>query len=194
MSLTVYTIVITGLGGQGLIRLLKILGNALRIEGYEVISSETHGLSQRGGKVTCFLRFGKSFNAPIPMIGTADIMIALEQSSILDVLKYAKPNKSTIIVLSTYEKKILGIEYPSLKYILDTLFEISNNIYVIPLTDIAIKQTGNIKTMNSVLLGYLLKFLPLNKKDVEHSIISNFSGETLEMNLKAFKEGLRLKE
>ncbi|MFX0037958.1 MAG: 2-oxoacid:acceptor oxidoreductase family protein [Promethearchaeota archaeon] len=194
MSLTVYTIVITGLGGQGLIRLLKILGNALRIEGYEVISSETHGLSQRGGKVTCFLRFGKSFNSPIPMIGTADIMIALEQSSILDVLKYAKPNKSTIIVLSSYEKKILGIEYPSLKYILDTLFEISNNIYVIPLTDIAIKQTGNIKTMNSVLLGYLLKFLPLNKQDVEHYIISNFSGETLEMNLKAFKEGLRLKE
>lgn len=193
MSLDNYTIVISGLGGQGLIRLIQILGNALMINGYEVITSETHGLSQRGGKVTCFLRFGSKVNAPIPMIGTADMIIALEESSILDALKYAKPNKSTKLVISSYEKQILGIEYPSLKYILDILFEISNNIYILPLTDIAVKNTGNIKTMNSVLLGYILKFLPLNKKDLEQFLSYNFSGKTLEMNLKAFNEGLKLK-
>ncbi len=193
MSLDNYTIVISGLGGQGLIRLIQILGNALMINGYEVITSETHGLSQRGGKVTCFLRFGSKVNAPIPMIGTADMIIALEESSILDALKYAKPNKSTKLVISSYEKQILGIEYPSLKYILDILFEISNNIYILPLTDIAVKHTGNIKTMNSVLLGYILKFLPLNKKDLEQFLSYNFSGKTLEMNLKAFNEGLKLK-
>ena len=193
MSLENYTIVISGLGGQGLIRLIQILGNALMINGYEVITSETHGLSQRGGKVTCFLRFGSNVNAPIPMIGTADMIIALEVSSILDALKYAKPNKSTKLVISSYEKQILGIEYPSLKYILDILFEISDNIYIIPLTDIAVKHTGNIKTMNSVLLGYILKFLPLNKKDLEQFLSYNFSGKTLEMNLKAFNEGLKLK-
>lgn len=193
MSLDNYTIVISGLGGQGLIRLIQILGNALMIKGHEVITSETHGLSQRGGKVTCFLRFGSNVNAPIPMIGTADMIIALEESSILDALKYAKPNKSTKLVISSYEKQILGIEYPSLKYILDILFEISDNIYIIPLTDIAVKHTGNIKTMNSVLLGYILKFLPLNKKDLEKSLSYNFSGKTFEMNLKAFNEGLKLK-
>ena len=99
MTIENYTIVITGLGGQGLIRLLQILGKALLMEGYKIITSETHGLSQRGGKVTCFLRFGNELNAPIPMIGTADMIIALEESSILDALKYAKPDKSTNLII-----------------------------------------------------------------------------------------------
>ena len=113
-----YTIVITGLGGQGLIRLLQILGNALTQSGYKVISSETHGLSQRGGKVTCFLRFGNKISAPIPMVGTADMIIALEESSILDALIYAKPEKSTKLVISSYEKQNIGIDYPALEYVL----------------------------------------------------------------------------
>ena len=98
MTIENYTIVITGLGGQGLIRLLQILGKALLIEGFKIITSETHGLSQRGGKVTCFLRFGNKINAPIPMIGTADMIIALEESSILDTLKYAKPVSAVPII------------------------------------------------------------------------------------------------
>ena len=109
MSFDNYTIVITGLGGQGIIRLLQVLGNALMIEGYKVVTSETHGLSQRGGSVTCFLRFGNEFNAPIPMIGSADMIIALEESTIINVLKYCKPDKSTLLVISTYEKSIAGI-------------------------------------------------------------------------------------
>ncbi|MFW9819378.1 MAG: 2-oxoacid:acceptor oxidoreductase family protein [Candidatus Thorarchaeota archaeon] len=192
MSFDNYTIVISGLGGQGLIKLLQILGNALMINGYEIITSETHGLSQRGGKVSCFVRFGRKLNAPIPMVGSADLIIALEESSILDVLKYANPNRSTKMVISSYEKQVLGEEYPSLNYILDILFKISDFIYVIPLTEIALKHTENIKTMNSVLLGYILKFLPIDRKNIEKSLSENFSGNILELNLKAFNEGIKL--
>ena len=187
-----FTIVITGLGGQGLIRLLKILGNALMDNGYKVITSETHGLSQRGGKVTCFLRFGNKMNAPIPMIGKADVIIALEEISILDALKYAKPDKSTKLVISSYEKQIIGTDYPSLKYLLNILFETSDYIYFIPAMVIAVKYTGNLKSINIVLLGYILKFLPLSKNVLEESIINNFSGKDLELNLRAFNEGLKL--
>lgn len=192
MSFDNYTIVISGLGGQGLIKLLEILGNALMIKGYEVITSETHGLSQRGGKVSCFVRFGRKLNAPIPMVGSADMIIALEESSILDVLKYANPDKSTKIIISSYEKHVLGIEYPSLNYILNTLFNISDFIYVIPLAEIALKHTENIKTINSVLLGYISKFLLINKEDIEKALSDNFSGKILDLNLKAFNEGLKL--
>ena len=187
-----FTIVITGLGGQGLIRLLQILGNALMDNGYKVITSETHGLSQRGGKVTCFLRFGNKISAPIPMIGTADMIIALEESSILDALKYAKPDKSTRLVISSYEKHIIGTDYPSLKYLLNILFETSDYIYFIPAMEIAVKYTGNLKSINIVLLGYILKFLPLSKNVLEESIKNNFSGKDLELNLRAFNEGLKL--
>ncbi|MFX1387330.1 MAG: 2-oxoacid:acceptor oxidoreductase family protein [Promethearchaeota archaeon] len=192
MNFDNYTIVITGLGGQGLIKLLQILGNALKNNNYKVITSETHGLSQRGGKVTCFLCFGNKINAPIPMIGTADMIIALEESSILDVLQYAKPNKSTKLIISSYEKQIIDVEYTSLKYLLNVLFETSDYIYFIPAMEIAVRYTGNLKTMNSVLLGYILKFLPLDKKILEESISNNFSEKTLELNLIAFKEGLKL--
>jgi indolepyruvate ferredoxin oxidoreductase beta subunit len=187
-----YTIVITGLGGQGLIRLLQILGNALMHSGYKVITSETHGLSQRGGKVACFLRFGNKINAPIPMIGTADMIIALEESSILDALNYAKPDKSTKLVISSYEKQIMGTDYPSLKYLLNSLLETSDYVYFIPAMEIAVKYTGNLKTINIVLLGYIQKFLPLSKKVLEESISSDFSGKALELNLNAFNEGLKL--
>ena len=192
MSSNNYTIVISGLGGQGLVKLLQILGNAIMINGYEVITSETHGLSQRGGKVICFIRFGNSLNSPIPLIGTADMIIALEESCILDALKYAKPNKTTKIILSSYEKQVLGTKYPSVDYILNEIYKISDFIYVIPLNDIALKHTETIKTMNSVLLGYLLKFLSIDKKDIEKSLAINFSGMMLELNIKAFNEGLKL--
>ena len=192
MEFDSYTIVITGLGGQGLIRLLQILGNALMIKGYKVMTSETHGLSQRGGKVSCFLRFGKKLLAPIPMIGSADMIIALEMSSILDVLKYAKTDKSTNLIISTYEKHKIDLQYPSLEYLLGILYENSENIYFIPVSEIAIKHTGNLKAMNSVILGYILKFLPLDSKYLEESLKQHFSEKNLELNLKTFKEGQKL--
>lgn len=192
MNFDSYTIVVTGLGGQGLIRFLQILGNALMIKGYKVMTSETHGLSQRGGKVSCFLRFGNKLLAPIPMIGSADIILSLEESSILDVLFYAKPDKSTNLIISTYEKPQIDTKYPSLEYLLNVLYENSENIYFIPVSEIAVKHTGNLKAMNSVILGYILKFLPLDGKDLEESLIQHFSEKNLELNLKAFREGQKL--
>ena len=192
MNIDSYTIVITGLGGQGLIRLLQILGNALMIEGYKVMTSETHGLSQRGGKITCFLRFGNKLRAPIPIIGTADMIIALEESTILDVLKFAKPDKTTNLIISTYEKHQIGIEYPSLEYLLEILYKNSDNIYFIPANEIAVKYLGNLKTMNIVILGYILRFLPIKREVVEDSLKEYFLGKKLEMNLKALSESQKL--
>jgi len=188
-----YTLVITGLGGQGLVSLLKILGNALVSKGYKVITSETHGLSQRGGKVTCFLRFGDMWNAPIPMIGSADMIIATEKSCILDVLKYAKPNKSTKLIISNYEKSIINEKYPSQNYILKVLNENSDNIYFIPATNIAEKLLKTLKAANIVILGYILRFLPLSETDMENCLKHHiFLGKDLEINLKALKEGQNL--
>lgn len=193
MTFDSYTIVITGLGGQGLISLLQILGNALMTNGYRVITAETHGLSQRGGKVTCFLRFGSKFSAPIPMIGSADMIIATEKSCILDVLKYAKPNKSTKLIISTDEKKIINEEYPSEKYLLSVLHENSDNIYFVPAMSIAEKFVNNLKAANIIILGYILRFLPLKKEDLEESLKRQFSGKNLDINLKAYKEGHKLR-
>ncbi|MHA2430119.1 MAG: 2-oxoacid:acceptor oxidoreductase family protein [Promethearchaeota archaeon] len=193
MSFDNYTLVMTGIGGQGLISLLQILGDALMKKEYKVTTAETHGLSQRGGKVVCFLRFGSMLTAPIPMIGTADIIIVTEKSCIFDVLKYAKPDKSTKLIISTYEEKIINQEYPSEKYLFNVLHENSDNIYLVPATDIAEKLVNDLKTANMVILGYVVRFLPLNEKELENSLIQKFSEKLLDINLSAFKEGLKLK-
>ncbi|MFX1409764.1 MAG: 2-oxoacid:acceptor oxidoreductase family protein, partial [Promethearchaeota archaeon] len=175
MNFNSYTIVITGLGGQGLISILQILGNALIAKKYKVITSETHGLSQRGGKVICFLRFGNMLNAPIPMIASAEMIIATEKSCILDVLKYAKPNKSTKLIISTYEKETISEAYPSEVYLLNILNETSNNIYFVPAIEIAEELDKSQKAANIVILGYILRFLPLSKEELECSLKRQFS-------------------
>ena len=187
-----FTIVITGLGGQGLIRLLQILGQTLVYNGYKVITSETHGLSQRGGNVTCFLRFGNKFNSPIPLLGSADMIIALEECSVLNVLKYAKVDKSTILIISTYEKKLINIEYPPLPSLLKILFDISDKFYFIPASEITLKYTGDLKYMNTLILGYILRFLPIDREKVENILRKNFSGKKYQMNTEMLNEGIDL--
>lgn len=192
MTFNNYTIVMTGIGGQGLISLIQILGDALMTKGYKVITSETHGLSQRGGKVVCLLHFGSRLSAPIPIIGSADMIIATEKSCILDVLKYAKPNKTTKLIITNYEEKLINERYPTETYLMDMLHESSSNIYFIPTKDSGEKFVKNLKTLNIIILGYALRFLPLNKKEIENSLIQRFSGKNLEINIKAFKKGLEL--
>ncbi len=192
MNFNNFTIVFTGLGGQGLIRLLQILGQSLVSNGYKVITSETHGLSQRGGNVTCFLRFGNKLNSPIPLVGSADMIIGLEESSVLNVLKYAKLDKSTILVISTYEKKIRSIEYPPLPSLLNILFEISDNLYFIPASEITLKYTGNLKYLNILILGYILKFLPIDRETIENILRKNFSGKKYQTNMEMLNKGIDL--
>ena len=167
------------------------MGNALVKRGFKVTTSETHGLSQRGGKVVCFLRFGNKRDAPIPMIGTADLIIATEKSTILDVLKYSKPDKNSILIISDYEKKVFNSDYPSEESFLSILNENSDNFYILSVMSF-VENYENLKIINMIILGYILKYLPINKEDLEDSLKNYFSGESLELNLKALKDGYDL--
>lgn len=188
MLFKIYTIVMTGIGGQGLITLLQILGNALMNAGYKVVTSETHGLSQRGGKVVCFLRFGNNLSSPIPIMGSADMIIAFEKNFITDTLKFAKPDKSTNLVIFNYEEH----PYETVnKSTINLLHEFFEKIYYIS-PDSITKKVIDIKPLNIFVLGYILRFLPLNEKQVEESIIQKFSGNKLKLSIKALKEGQKL--
>ena len=129
-KLETYSIVFTGIGGQGLISSIRILGDALLAKNFQVISSETHGLGQRGGKVNTYIRYGPKRIAPLPRRGTVDMIVATEKSAVLDVLNYAKPDKSTNILISTYEKRIVDKKYPEEDYIEDALQKSSENKHI----------------------------------------------------------------
>ncbi|KKM26292.1 hypothetical protein LCGC14_1586240 [marine sediment metagenome] len=159
--------------------------------GFNVTTSETHGLSQRGGKVVCFLRFGNKRKAPIPMIGSADLIIAAEKSTILDVLKYSKPDKSSILIVSAYERRVINVDYPSEEFFLKILNVNSDKNYILPVMRI-VEKYQNLKIINMTILGYILKYLPMNKEELEDSIKNYFSGESLKLNLIALKDGYDL--
>ncbi|MBY9012446.1 MAG: 2-oxoacid:acceptor oxidoreductase family protein [Candidatus Lokiarchaeota archaeon] len=187
-----YTIVITGLGGQGLIRFLQILGDVLMRKGYKVITSEKHGLSQRGGKVTCFLRFGENYVSPIPIIGSADMIIATEKACILDVLKFAKPDRSSKLIIATYEKEPQSGAYALEEYLVKVLNENSNHIYFVSVTEIVAKFT-NLKIINTIIAGYILRFLPITEENIKESIGHHFKKDLSVLNQKALEEGIKLK-
>jgi indolepyruvate ferredoxin oxidoreductase beta subunit len=161
-------------------------------KGYKVITSEKHGLSQRGGKVTCFLRFGDKIAAPIPMIGSADMIIATEMACILDELEYAKPDRSSRLIVATYEKETQINEYPLEENLSKALNENSDNVYIVPVMQI-VDKFKNLRIINTIILGYIIRFLPIAEEDLLASINQHFKGKVLELNQKMFEEGRNLK-
>ena len=188
-----YTIVFTGVGGQGNISAIIILGEALIRKGFSVHSSETHGLGQRGGKVQTILRYSEIDAAPLPTLGTADLIVATEKSAVLDVLEFTDPGKKTKIVIDSYKNEIVGVEYPDDEYINGCLQENSDEIYIIPATYIAETKVGNIKTANTVIIGYILQFLPLGAEDLKKSLEERYKGKILELNIRALEEGINFR-
>lgn len=185
MKASNYTMVITGLGGQGIVRFIQILGDILMSKGYIIITSETHGLSQRGGKVKCFLRYGNKLLSPIPMNGSADMIITLEKSCILDVLNYAKLDKSTKLIISEYKKPLKNQKYIPNDYFIEKLSDYSKDVHYVSISEIK----NDIKFLNTLVLGYILPFMPITSQDIEESLKIYFKGELLEENIKVFKTG-----
>ncbi len=161
-------------------------------KGYKVVSSEKHGLSQRGGKVTCFLRFGDKIASPIPIIGSVDLIIATEKACILDVLEFTKPDRSSKLIIAEYEKESQNSYYPSEKYLTKVLNENSEYIYLVPVLPIIAKYT-NLKIINTIILGYIVRFLPITEEELLISINKHFTGTNLELNQKVFAQGIALK-
>ncbi|HME54260.1 MAG TPA: 2-oxoacid:acceptor oxidoreductase family protein [Candidatus Lokiarchaeia archaeon] len=93
-----YNLLCVGIGGTGVIRASMILGWAALNEGFKVRTAETHGMSQRGGSVSSFLRFGKSLEGPFMIEGDVDVLLAFEISEALRNLAFV--NKDTHIIVS----------------------------------------------------------------------------------------------
>jgi len=161
-------------------------------KGYKVITSEKHGLSQRGGKVTCFLRFGEKIAAPIPIIGSADMIIATEKACILDVLEFAKPDLSSKLIIATYEKLSQSSQYFSEDYLLKVLKENSEHIHFVPVMQIVANFT-NLKIINMIILGYILRFIPITEEDIKESINQHFEKALSILNQEILEEGIKLK-
>jgi indolepyruvate ferredoxin oxidoreductase beta subunit len=187
------SIVLAGVGGQGVITAANILGKAAVKAKVNVFVSEVHGMAQRGGAVDCTVRLG-NISGPLVPTGTADAIISLEPSEALRNIHLS--NKKTIIItditpiipftVSTGES-----EYPDVKNIFKEISTYSK-LFKIDATKIA-KDAGAIITKNIVMLGALaaINVLPFKSDILLETILENVPAKFRDINKKAFEGGIK---
>ncbi len=186
------SILLVGVGGQGIILISKVLAAGLIEMGHDVKMSEIHGMSQRGGSVTTQIKYGKKVNSPNIAQGEADIIISFEKSETARSLPFLK--KGGKIIADPREILPMSVlcgfsEYPG-----EVLSEVEELVESVTVIDAATKaeELGNIKAQNIVLLGALIKVLDLHGPDWEGIITNMVPQRFAEMNLAAFKAGKEL--
>ena len=186
-----FNIIITGVGGQGIITLLKILAESALLQGFDVKTSELHGLSQREGSVSTHIRFGKEIHSPIIGKGKADLIFGLEINEALRISDFA--NKNTVFLIN--KKFISYIGSLPEKEILENINKKLAKAYFIEASEIC-KQEFNKEVLAGIyLLGYAIfnNLLPLKKENVLKAIKQIIPTEYFEINKKAFELGKTLK-
>lgn len=180
-----FNIILAGVGGQGIITLLSIIDEAAFVQGYDVKSSELHGLSQRGGGVQAHVRFGRKINSPLIPDGKADLVISLEMTEALRAL--AITGKQTKFLVNEYYFPFQGS--PSLEDIKNNVK--INNFHLVPASAICKEKFQNEVLSTLYILGFAVgrKMLPIKKESVIKAINNIVPEKYREMNIKAFELG-----
>ena len=187
-----YSIYISGVGGQGIIKTSVIIGEAAMLEGYDVVMSEIHGMSQRGGSVSTELKIG-NFKSSIVEENKADLILSFEPIEVLRGLD--KANKDTTLIFNTFPivpstLTQTGETYPEIDDIVKNLKDNFDSVYPIEGNGLA-KDAGSILSLNMVLLGACVAndSFPLSKETVITAMKHNLAPKFHEMNLKAIENG-----
>ena len=192
--MSVKNILIVGVGGQGTLLASKIMGAVFTGLDYDVKVSEVHGMSQRGGSVVTYVRYGEKVFSPVIEKGEADILISFEQLEAARWVSYLKPDG--IIITNTQKidpmPVIMGkAEYP--ENILEKIEKTGIKIISADALTMA-EAAGSAKAVNMVLLGMAAKFLHIDKEVWLKTICDTVPEKTKETNIRAFSDGYSLAE
>lgn len=189
----VKSVIIVGVGGQGTLLASKLLGSAMVSQGYDVKVSEVHGMSQRGGSVVTYVRYGEKVYSPVINEGEADVVLAFEKLESARYLPFLKNGGSIIVNTQEIDPMpvITGLAtYPD--EIIEKLKEKSQNVLAINALELA-EEAGSQKAVNVVLIGAMAKKLHIDQgvwmKAIEETVPKKF----LEMNKIAFELGYNAK-
>jgi len=186
------SIMIVGVGGQGSLLASKLMGKVLLAQGFDVKVSEVHGMSQRGGSVVTYVKYGDKVSSPTIEKGEADVIVSFEQLEGARWLSFLK--KGGKLIVSTQKTDpmpvIIGVaKYP--EEIISTMK--SQKIDVIAVDALSLAESlGNSKASNVVIMGVLSKFLDFEEKYWQDAIEQSVPAKFLELNKKAFEVGKSL--
>ena len=182
------SVMIVGVGGQGTLLASKVLGQALVSLGYDVKVSEVHGMSQRGGSVVTYVRYGSEVHSPIVDLGGADYMLAFEPLEAARWLPYLKEGGRLIVNDQRIDPMpvITGAAaYP--ENIVEKLAQRAN---VVSLDALRLaNEAGSAKAVNVVLMGVLSTLLDIPEEAWQASLEACVPAKFLELNRRAFALG-----
>ena len=182
-------IMIVGVGGQGTLLASRVLGRVLLTEGYDVKISEVHGMSQRGGSVVTYVRYGEKVYSPIIDPGQVDLLLAFEQLEAYRWLPYLKADGR--MVVNTQKLSPMPVITGSQKYpagLPEKLQEACEGVILMDALSLA-KEAGNTKTANVVLLGRLAREMENSKEAWVTALREIVAPKFIQVNKKAFALG-----
>lgn len=183
------SIMIVGVGGQGSLLASRILGNVLLSQGFDVKVSEVHGMSQRGGSVVTYVKYGEQVYSPVIEQGEADLIVSFELLEAARWVSYLKKNGALVVSNQAIDPMpvITGAAtYP--EDILGKLSAMGVNVTAVDALELA-ESVGNAKASNVVLMGVLSNKMEFPVEVWEEALRQCVPKKFLELNLKAFALG-----
>lgn len=182
-------IMIVGVGGQGSLLASKLLGRLLLTRGYDIKVSEVHGMSQRGGSVVTYVRFGDHVYSPVIDRGQADYIVSFELLEAARWTEYLKPTGKIIVNTQQINPMpvIIGAaEYP--EHLTEKMVAAGISVDAFDALSLA-EQAGSPKAVNIVLMGHLSRNFDFTEQEWLDAIAASVPEKFLELNRKAFTLG-----
>jgi len=185
-------VIFCGVGGQGVILASKVLMQTALNAGFDVKESEVHGMAQRGGSVECNVRFGEKIFSPLIGTGASDYIVALELLEGVRKLDFLK--KEGRLIVNRFKIDPVPVQQGAMSYPVTIEPWLKETVpgFVPVDTEATLKELGNAKALNIVMLGVLSRFLPFTQEQWESAIRECVKEKFIELNLAAFNAGKNL--
>mgnify|MGYP005794718121 FL=1 len=182
-------IMIVGVGGQGSLLASKLLGRLLLDQGYDVKVSEVHGMSQRGGSVVTYVRYGDKVYSPVIDKGEADFIVSFELLEAARWLEFLRPDGR--LITNTQQTNPMPVitgaaEYP--QNLVDKMTAAGAQVDAMDALALA-EEAGSSRAVNMVLMGRLSRYFDLPEEVWQNAITNSVPEKFLELNRKAFHLG-----
>jgi len=194
-----FDIMLTGVGGEGVLTTQVMIARAANIEGHYVRGVQLHGLAQRGGVIPTFVRFGseKEVSSPGIMQANANLILAFEALEAVRATYYARKEKTTFAIndysLVPIYANLLVIPYPTISEIVRRIRPFAKRIHVFKASDLGREKFGSAIFGNTILIGIVtgMGLLPLEADSLREAIKGTAPRE-MKNNIEAFELGLQL--
>jgi indolepyruvate ferredoxin oxidoreductase beta subunit len=190
---------LAGVGGQGTILASDVLANVGLAAGYQAKQAEVHGMSQRGGSVTSYVRWGEAVYSPLVGAGEVDVFLTFEKVEALRNLDQLRPGALAVVSLEAIKPVTVtsgGQAYPDDAHLRDCLAQVTSKAFYVDVQAIA-AELGNLKVSNVALMGALSGLMEsqgiggpeLTAETWLDEISARVPKKTIELNRKAFMAG-----